>query len=57
MAPSGRSPPAWPYMFTVMYVVATGMSARTVLSVGAGVGTLPLLSGFWFFLPRRGRKN
>lgn len=33
-------------MFTVMHVVVTGMSARMALSVGAGVGTLALLSGF-----------
>jgi len=43
-------------MFTVIHVVASGMSARMALSVGAGVGTLALLSGFWFFLPRHGRK-
>jgi predicted anti-sigma-YlaC factor YlaD len=44
-------------MFTVMHVVATGMSARMALSVGAGVGTLALLFGFWFILPRRGRRK
>ncbi|RYG87315.1 MAG: hypothetical protein EON59_07790 [Alphaproteobacteria bacterium] len=44
-------------MFTVIHVVATGMSARMALSVGAGVGTLALLAGFWFVLPRRGHKN
>lgn len=44
-------------MFTVMHVVATGMPERTALSVGAGVGTLALLSGLWFFLPRQARKQ
>lgn len=44
-------------MFTVMYVVASGMEARMALSVGAGLGTLALLAGFWFFLPLHGRKR
>ena len=43
-------------MFTVIHIVASGMSARMALSVGAGLGTLALLAGFWFFLPRHGRK-
>jgi len=43
-------------MFTVIHVVATGMPARMTLSVGAGLGTLALLSGLWFFLPHRARK-
>ncbi len=44
-------------MFTVMHVVASGMSARMALSAGAGIGTLALLSGLWFFLPRHGRRT
>jgi hypothetical protein len=44
-------------MFTVIHIVASGMAARMALSVGAGLGTLALLSGFWFFLPRHGRKT
>lgn len=44
-------------MFTVIHIVASGMGARMALSVGAGLGTLALLSGFWFFLPRHGRKT
>ena len=43
-------------MFTVIHVVASGMPARMALSVGAGIGTLTLLSGCWFFLPRHARK-
>ncbi|MGG7607808.1 DUF6328 family protein [Massilia sp. BKSP1R2A-1] len=43
-------------MFTVIHVVASGMSAGMALSVGAGLGTLALLSGFWFFLPCYGRQ-
>lgn len=44
-------------MFTVMHVVAAGMPARMALSVGAGVGTLALLCGLWFFLPRHAHKK
>lgn len=43
-------------MFTVIYLVAAGMSARLSLSVGAGFGTLALLLGLWFFIPRRARE-
>lgn len=43
-------------MFAVIHVVARGMSAGMALSVGAGLGTLALLSGFWFFLPCYGRQ-
>jgi len=44
-------------MFTVIHVVASGLDARMALSVGAGLGTLALLSGFWFFLPHHARKT
>lgn len=44
-------------MFTVIHVVTGGMEARMALSVGAGLDTLALLAGFWFFLPRHGRKQ
>lgn len=44
-------------MFTVIHVVATGMPERMALSVGAGLGTLALLCGFWFALPRQARKH
>jgi hypothetical protein len=43
-------------MFTVIHVVATGMSARMLFSVGAALGTLALLSGLWFFVPRNARR-
>ncbi|WP_288379043.1 hypothetical protein [uncultured Massilia sp.] len=44
-------------MFTVIHVVASGMEACMALSVGAGLGTLALLAGLWFFLPRHGRRK
>lgn len=43
-------------MFTVIHVVTTGMSARLAFSIVAGLGTLALLSGLWFFLPRNARR-
>lgn len=39
-------------MFTVMHVVGTGMSDRMHISIGAALGTLILLSGLWFLVPR-----
>ncbi len=44
-------------MFTVIHIVATGMPARMALSVGAGVGTLLLLTCFWYVLPHLARKR
>ena len=43
-------------MFTVIHVVTTGMSARLAFSISAGLGTLALLSGLWFFVPRHARR-
>jgi hypothetical protein len=40
-------------MFTVIHVVTADMPAHLLLSVGAAVGTLALLSGLWFFVPRK----
>ena len=42
-------------MFTVFHIVSEGMSQRMVLSVGVALGTLALLSGLWFFVPRQAR--
>jgi len=42
-------------MFTVIHIVTAGMSARMMLSVAAALGTLLLLSGLWFYVPRRAR--
>ncbi|MCC2958815.1 DUF6328 family protein [Massilia sp. IC2-477] len=42
-------------MFTVFHVVSAGMSERMMLSIGAALGTLVLLSGLWFYVPRRER--
>ncbi len=43
-------------MFTVIYVVADGMSARFAFSLAAGIGTLALLFCLWFVLPHNARK-
>ncbi|WP_020656454.1 DUF6328 family protein [Massilia niastensis] len=43
-------------MFTVIYLALSGMSARLTISIGAAVGTLALLSGLWFFVPRKAHK-
>jgi len=42
-------------MFTVFHVVSDDLSAGMVLSVGAALGTLALLLGLWFLVPRRER--
>lgn len=42
-------------MFTVFHVVSADMPERMMVSIGAGVGTLLLLSGLWLLVPRRER--
>ncbi len=44
-------------MFTVIHVVTTGMAARMAFSILAGLGTLALLAGLWFFVPRHAHKT
>ncbi|MEH6438316.1 DUF6328 family protein, partial [Massilia sp. DD77] len=43
-------------MFTVIYLATTGMSARVAVSIGAAVGTLILLAGLWYVVPRKAHK-
>ncbi|MBQ5950469.1 hypothetical protein KBW98_23520 [Massilia sp. ST3] len=43
-------------MFTVIYLATTGMSARVAVSIGAAIGTLILLAGLWYVVPRKAHK-
>jgi hypothetical protein len=42
-------------MFAVFHVVSEDLPGRMAISIGAALGTLVLLLGFWFLLPRRER--
>ena len=43
-------------MFTVIYLATADMPARLAISIGAAVGTLILLSGLWYVVPRKAYK-
>lgn len=44
-------------MFTVIYLATADMPARLAVSIGAAVGTLILLSGLWYVVPRKAYKT
>ena len=43
-------------MFTVIYLATTGMPANLAVSIGAAIGTLLVLLGLWYVVPRKERK-